>query len=177
MSPTPGPSATHAGTYLFLFVLVVFVLLPLTLMLWCAAEPLLVLQRGEAGTFRTAASHGDLTNVVTSTGVITVGTGFSALVGQPLFVRATNKYGLELCATGIQDHCSAVSGPWIGPMHPVLHPQHWYLDNFSAIRGSLPGILAMGAITAFFTGLAATVEFADDEPTDGPTDTGRVDER
>lgn len=151
----------HIALGMFLFVLVTFVLVPLTLMLWCHFEPLQVLQSGDAGTFRTATSHGDLTNITTSTGVITTKDGFSALVGQRLFVRATNKYGLQLCPVGSPDHCTAVSGTWVGPMHPVPHVRHWYVWNLSGIREDLPAMLMMGSITAFFA-LIATAALAAD---------------
>lgn len=145
----------HIALGMFLFVLVTFVLVPITLMLWCHFEPLQVLQSGDAGTFRTATSHGDLTNITTSTGVITTKDGFSALVGQRLFVRATNKYGLQLCPVGDPDLCTAVSGTWVGPMHPIARGEHWYIRNFSGIREGLLPILVLGSVTAFFTGLAA----------------------
>ncbi|TAM96026.1 MAG: hypothetical protein EPN40_09710 [Rhodanobacteraceae bacterium] len=163
------PQTVHLALGMFLFVLVTFVLVPLTLMLWCHFEPLQVLQSGDAGTFRTAASHGDLTNVATSTGVITVKDGFSALVGQPLLVRTTNKYGLQLCTTGVPHHCTAVSGTWVGPMHTVTRNEHWYIRNFSGIRESLLPMLMMGSVTAFLA-LIATVAVAADRIRDDEDD-------
>lgn len=153
------PQTAHLALGMLLFVLVTFVLVPLTLMLWRHFEPLQVMQSGDAGSFRTAASHRDLTNVTTSTGVITTQDGFSALLGQPLFVRATNKYGLQLCAAGVRDHCTAVSGTWVGPMHTVTRSEHWYIRNFSGIRESLLPMLMMGSVTAFLA-LIATVAVA-----------------
>jgi hypothetical protein len=159
---------------LFLFTFVVFVLVPLILMLWCHFEPLQVLQHGDAGSFRAAASSGDLTNVTTSAGVVTVEGGFSALQDQALFVRATNKYGLELCTAVTPEHCTTISGTWVGPMHPVPHNTHWYVLNFSGIRTSLPPILFMGLITAFFGGFAALAEYARDHKDDGTRSTGHT---
>lgn len=159
------PQTARLALGMFLFVLVVFVLAPLTLMLWCHFEPLQVLQSGDAGTFRTATSHGGLTNITTSTGVITTKDGFSALVGQRLFVRATNKYGLQLCTVGAPGHCTAVSSTWVGPMHPVPHVRHWYVWNLSGIREDLPAMLMMGSGTAFFA-LIATAALAADRTRD-----------
>lgn len=163
MSSNPTHETSHAALILFLFVLVALVMTPAFLMLWGHFEPLQVLRRGDAGVFRTAVSHGDVSNVVTSKGVLTVRGGFSALDGQSLFVRDTNKYGLELCPAGAPDHCTAVSGTWVGPMQPVLHVRHWYVWNLSGIRESLPAMLMMGIITALAAALVASVEAVDND--------------
>lgn len=153
--------ASHAAPGLFLFVSTTFVLTPLTLMLWCYFGPLQVPQNGDAGAFRAAVSHGDLTNVTTSTGLITVKDGSSALLGQRLFVRVTDKYGLHLCTTGARDHCMAIPGTRVGPMYTAAQNEHWCLRGFSGIRESLLPILMIGSITAFFAGLAAATEAVD----------------
>jgi len=148
---------------LFLFTLAAFVLVPLALMLWCHFEPLQILQEGDAGHFRTATTNGDLSNVTTSIGVVTVEGGFSALRDQSLFVRTTNKYGLQLCAAGTPEHCTAVSGTWVGPMNPVPHARHWYIVNLSGVRKNLVAVLTMGLVTAFFTGFASLALAAKDD--------------
>jgi len=139
---------------LFLFTLVALVLIPLALMLWCHFEPLQILQKGDAGRFHTVTTNRDLSNVTTSIGVVTVEGGFSAMQGQSLFVRTSNKDGLQLCAAGTPEHCAPVSGTWVGPMDPVPHARHWYVANLSGVRKNLVGMLAMGLVTAFFTGFA-----------------------
>lgn len=92
MNHKPEHPSPRVAFGLFSFTFVAFVLIALILMLWCHFEPLEVLQHGGAGSFRTAASNGDLTSVTTSAGVVTVEGGFSALQDQALFVRTTNKY-------------------------------------------------------------------------------------
>lgn len=174
MNRKPEEQSCRVALGLFLFTFVAFVLIPLTLMLWCHFEPLEVLQHGDAGNFRTAASSGDLTNVTTSTGLVTVEGGFSALQDQALFVRTTNKYGMELCAAGTPEHCTTVSGTWVGPMHPVPHNADWYVWNFSGVRASLPPILLMGLITAFFTGFAALALYATSRRGNGAPSTCRT---
>lgn len=174
MNHKPEKQSPRVAFGLFLFTFVALVLIPAILMLWCHFEPLEVLQKGDAGSFRTAVSSGKLTNVTTSTGVVTVEGGFSAIQDQALFVRTTNKYGLELCAAGTPEHCTTVSGTWVGPMHPVPYNSHWYVLNFSGVRTSLPPILFMGLITAFFGGFAALAEWARNRQGDGARSTCRT---
>ena len=136
---------------MFLFVVVVFVLPPTTLLLMLHFEPLVISQTGDAGIFETAASHDDLTNVRTSTGVITVSGGFSALNGQRLMLRRSNKFGLQLCQAEDLGNCAEVSGTWTGTLQSIPQPNHWYMIDFAKHQinpGPLLAILAMGVLTA-----------------------------
>jgi hypothetical protein len=112
--------------------------------------PLVVTSTGDAGTFQSAVSSRDLTNVRTSLGTLTVTGGFSAPDGQPLLLRYTNKRGLQLCPVGNLDSCAEVAGPWAGRMQPAEHVHHWYTIDYARHGinpGGLPAILIMGIFT------------------------------
>ena len=120
------------------------------LLLMLHFTPLIVTSTGDAGTFQSAVSSKDLTDISTSLGTLTVTGGFSAPAGQGLLLRYTNKRGLQLSPVTNMHACAEVAGPWPGRMQPVAYVHHWYTIDFARHRinpGGLPGILAMGVVT------------------------------
>lgn len=165
-----NPRRSHAGLGMFLFVVVVFVLPPIALLLMLHFEPLVISQTGDAGAFEAAASHDDVTNVRTSAGTITVSGGFSALNGQRLMLRRSNKLGLQLCQAEHPDNCAEVSGTWTGSMQSVPHPHHWYMIDFAKHQinaGRLSFVLMLGILTALAALLVAASEYANAHPVEG----------
>jgi len=120
-----------------------------------------VTSTGDAGTFQSAVSSKDLTNVRTSVGILTVSGGFSAPTGQALLLRYSNKRGLQLCPVANLDACAEVTGPWAGRMQPAKYVHHWYTIDY-ARHGldsrNLLGILLMGILTLLASLLAWTFE-------------------
>lgn len=146
-----NPGLAHAGLGLLLFVTLVFILPSSVLLLILHFGPPVITQTGDVGTFASAASHEGLTNITTSDGTITVRGGFSALAGQHLFVRRSNKFGLQLCAVGQPGNCASVSGTWTGAMKTLPYPKHWYTVDFARHQldsGTLTAMLMMGIVTA-----------------------------
>jgi len=135
----------------------IFCLLPLAivvpsavLLLMLHFTPVVVTSTGDAGTFQSAVSSKDLTNVWTSLGTLTVTGGFSAPAGQALLLRYTNKRGLQLCPVANLHACADVAGPWAGRMQPAAYVHHWYTIDFARHGinpGSLPAILLIGIVT------------------------------
>lgn len=158
-----SPRRSQAGFAMFLFVVVAFVLPPTVLLLMLHFEPLVVSEIGDAGLFEAATSHDDLTNVRTSAGTITVSGGFSALNGQHLMLRRSNKLGLQLCQVGHTDRCAEVSGTWTGSMQSVPHAHHWYMIDFAKHQinaRSLSFILMLGILVALAALLVTASEYA-----------------
>lgn len=160
---------SHAGLGMFLFVMVAFVLPTIVLLLMLHYEPLVISEIGDAGIFEAAASHDDLTNVRTSVGTITVSGGFSALNGQRLMLRRSNKFGLQLCPTEDPDNCAEVTGTWAGRMRSVPHPHHWYMIDFAKHQinsRTLSFTLMLGILVALAALLVTASEYAGSHPSD-----------
>jgi hypothetical protein len=120
-----------------------------------------VISIGDAGTFQSAVSSKNQSNVRTSLGTLTVTGGFSSPTGRALLLRYTNKRGLQLCPVGNLDACAEVAGPWAGRMQPVEYVHHWYTIDFARHGinpGSLPAILLMGIVILLASLFAWVVE-------------------
>lgn len=157
---TRQTGAVSAGAVFSLLSLAV-VVPSAVLLLMLQFTPPVVISTGNAGTFQGVVSGKDLSNVRTSLGTLTVKGGFSALTGQALLLRYTNKRGLQLCPVANLDACTEIAGPWAGRMRPVARVHHWYTTDFARYGinpGSLPAILLMGIITLLASLLLWAVE-------------------
>jgi hypothetical protein len=164
--------------YPILTALLIWLALPaaIALMLWLT--PFLTTRTADAGAFLSARPWAGsniwgnpVTTVQTTRGTIAVDGIFSALRGEPLMIRDTNKDGMVVCAVRPPATCAELSGSFVGAFTPVPgvrvwlpHWLRWWLHAFSCVWAVL------GAI--YF--LAVWLDVHDDGD-DCDDDTGKTD--
>jgi hypothetical protein len=102
----------------------------IALTLWLT--PTITTRTADAGTFVSAKPWagdniwGDsITTVYTTRGAIAVEGIFSALRGEPLVIRDTNREGMVICAVQPPATCAELSGSFVGAFTPVPGALNW----------------------------------------------------
>lgn len=102
----------------------------IALTLWLT--PTITTRTADAGTFVSAKPWaGDdiwgysITTVDTTRGAIAVEGIFSALRGEPLVIRDTNREGMVVCAVRLPATCAELSGSFVGAFTPVPGAFNW----------------------------------------------------
>jgi len=150
-----------------MFVVMLFggFLVPWGIWFWFHFAPNVVLSTADLGQFVSASKGNGATNVETTKRTVAIDETLSALRGSELIVQTSTKAGTELCVTGNQPSCVALSSPWSGPMQPVPGTEH--ATNFFA-HGISSRILTLwkmlGFLVTFATLIAASVEMVENHP-------------
>src|SRR5690348_8274923 len=102
----------------------------IALALWLT--PSITLRTADAGAFVSAnrwagknAWDDPVTTVRTTRGTLVVDGVFSALQGEPLEIRDTNKLGIVVCAARPSATCAELSGSFVGAFTPVPGARVW----------------------------------------------------
>lgn len=105
---------------------------PVTMALTLWLTPTITLRTADAGTFVSAQPWAGnnlwgnpVTTVHTTRGAIVVDGIFSALRGEPLMIRDTNKQGMVVCAVRPSATCAELSGSFVGAFVPVPGARVW----------------------------------------------------
>lgn len=127
---------------------------PISIALTSWLTPTITVRSADAGTFVGAQRwSGDniwgepATTVYTTRGAIVVDGLFSALRGEALVIRDTDKEGIVVCATRTLATCAALSGSTVGAFTPVPgapiwlpHWSRWWLELIAWLWGVLGAI-------------------------------------
>lgn len=127
---------------------------PISIALTLWLTPTITSRTADVGTFVSARRwSGDniwgepVTTVYTTRGAIVVDGLFSALRGEALVIRDTNKEGIVVCATRTPATCAGLSGSFVGAFTPVPdahiwlpHWSRWWLELIAWLWGALGAI-------------------------------------
>lgn len=130
---------------------------PVTIALTLWLTPTITTRIADAGTFVSAQPWAGnnlwgnpVTTVHTTRGVIAVDGIFSALRGEPLVIRDTNKEGMVVSAVRPPATCADLSGSFVGAFAPVPgarvwlpHWIRWWLASFCWIWAVLGAIYVL----------------------------------
>lgn len=148
----------------------------IALTLWLT--PSITLRTADAGTFLSATPWAGstwwgspVTIIHTTRGAVAIEGIFSALRGEPLLIRDTNKQGMIVCAVRPPATCAELSGSFVGDFTPVSgarvwlpHWIRWWLVVLGWVWGGLGATYFMGV----------WLDLPDDCDDDGSSDHGDV---
>lgn len=141
---------------------------PVSLLIWQAYMPTVVVLQGPAGTLVWTETHTNafgadaMTHITTSIGDITVHGGLSGPRGTALTVERTNMIdGLRICAAGTPVGCARVAGRWAGRMQTTPAAGRVFdFGKHGLTQSNLLGWLGFGILALVFVLLAWIIAFA-----------------
>lgn len=175
--PPPTRAGRIAG-FVFLATLILGLALPIALLIWQAATPLVAVRSGDVGSFISATGQSggfvqpSLTNVQTTRGSLIVYGLFSAPRGQALEVVELNKESrTHLCVVDDLATCLPLATTWTGTTMSAPRTNRAFdFARYGLGNSNLGTWLALGVLAGMVTFIAWVLMSADN--TDADRDDG-----